>query len=101
MVICFQIWCKTLNFSGAFSVLFYSHMNSLAPELRDFILFCVDRRGAEWPHLYDEMALVAGQRLYKGLGRVELEQLGLSLALDRLDRTLELVRRVVAQGQQS
>jgi hypothetical protein len=78
-----------------------STMNSLAPELRDFILFCVDRRGADWPLLYDEMALVAGQRLYKGLGRAELEQLGLSLALDSLDRTLELVRRVVAQGQQS
>jgi hypothetical protein len=76
-------------------------MNSLAPELRDFILFCVDRRGAEWPLLYDEMALVAGQHLYKGLGRAELEQLGLSLALGSLDRTLELVRRVVSQGQQS
>jgi hypothetical protein len=46
------------------------------------------------------MALVAGQRLFKGLGRAELEQLGLSLALDSLDRTLELVRRVVAQNQQ-
>lgn len=76
-------------------------MNSLAPELRDFILFCVDRRGTDWPVLYDEMALVAGQHLYKGLGRAELEQLGLSLALDSLDRTLELVRRVVSQGQQS
>ncbi len=76
-------------------------MNSLTPDLRDFILFCVDRRGAEWPVLYDEMALVAGQRLFKGLGRTELERMGLSLALDRLDRTLELVRRVVAQGQQS
>jgi len=76
-------------------------MNSLAPELRDFILFCVDRRGTDWPVLYDEMALVAGQHLYKGLGRTELEQLGLSLALDSLDRTLELVRRVVSQGQQS
>lgn len=84
-----------------FSVLFYIHMNYLTPELRDFILFCVDRRGADWPVLYDEMALVAGQRLFKGLGRVELEQLGLSLALDSLDRTLEMVRRVVSQVQQS
>ena len=78
-----------------------SNMNSLAPELRDFILFCADRRGAEWPVLYDEMALVAGQRLFKGLGRIELEQLGLSLALDSLDRTLELVRQVMAKGQQT
>ena len=76
-------------------------MNSLAPELRDFILFCADRRGAEWPVLYDEMALVAGQRLFKGLGRTDLEQLGLSLALDSVDKTLELVRLVVAPGQHS
>ena len=73
MIICSQICYRQLNFSGAFSVLFCIHMNSLAPELRDFILFCVDRRGADWPLLYDEMALVAGQRLYKGLGRAELE----------------------------
>jgi hypothetical protein len=84
-----------LNFSGAFYVFFISNMNYLTPELRDFILFCVERRGATWPVLYDEMALVAGQRLFNGLGRVELEQLGLSLALDSLDRTLELVRQVV------
>lgn len=74
-------------------------MNSLPPELRDFILFCVERRGANWPVLYDEMALVAGQHLFKGLGRAELEQLGLSLALDSLDRTVELVRQVVNPGQ--
>jgi hypothetical protein len=74
-----------------------SAMNYLTPELRDFILFCAERRGAEWPVIYDEMALVAGQRLYKGLGRSELEQLGLSLALDSLDRTLELVKSVVSQ----
>jgi hypothetical protein len=74
-------------------------MNSLAPELRDFILFCVQRRGADWPLLYDEMALVAGQRLFRGLGRVELEQLGLSLSLDSVEKTLELVRRAMAQDQ--
>ena len=76
-------------------------MNYLTPELRDFILFCVERRGADWPILYDEMALVAGQRLFKGLGRDELEQLGLSLALDSIDRTLELVRWVMAQSRNS
>lgn len=76
-------------------------MNSLAPELRGFILFCVERRGSEWPVIYDEMAWVAGQRLFKGLGRAELKQLGLSLALDSLDETLELVHQVIAQGQQA
>jgi hypothetical protein len=76
-------------------------MNSLAPELRDFILFCVDRRGVDWPVLYDEMACVAGQRLFKGLGRAELNQMGLSLALDSLDKTLELVKQAVAQDHQA
>jgi hypothetical protein len=76
-------------------------MNSLDPQLRDFILFCVDRRGADWPVLYDEMAWVAGQRLFKGLGRTELKQLGLSLALDSLDKTLEQVKRAVAQVQKA
>jgi len=76
-------------------------MNSLAPELREFILFCAERRGADWPVLYDEMACVAGQRLFRGLGRAELKQLGLSLAVDSLDETLELVKQAIAQGQQS
>ena len=76
-------------------------MNSLDPKLRDFILFCVDRRGADWPVLYDEMALVAGQRLFRGLGRAELKRLGLSLALGSLDETLEMVKRATAQGRQA
>jgi hypothetical protein len=76
-------------------------MNSLDPQLRDFILFCVDRRGADWPALYDEMAGVAGQHLFRGLGRTELRQLGLSLALDSVDKTLEQVKQAIAQGEQA
>lgn len=76
-------------------------MNSLAPELRDFILFCVDRRGSDWPVLYDEMACVAGQHLFRGLGRTELKQLGLSLALDSLDKTIELVQQALSQDRQA
>jgi len=76
-------------------------MNSLDPQLRDFILFCVERRGSDWPALYDEMAMVAGQHLFNGLGRAELKQLGLSLALDSVDRTLEMVKQAIAQGQQT
>ena len=34
----------------------------------DFIAFCFERKGAEWPVLYDEMCYVAGKRLYRGLG---------------------------------
>jgi hypothetical protein len=76
-------------------------MNSLDPQLRDFILFCVDRRGADWPALYDEMAGVVGQHLFRGLGRTELRQLGLSLALDSVDKTLEQVKQAIAQGEQA
>ena len=76
-------------------------MNSLDPQLRDFILFCVDRRGAGWPALYDEMAGVAGQHLFRGLGRTELKQLGLSLSLDGVDKTLEQVKQAIAQGEQA
>ena len=76
-------------------------MNSLDPQLREIILFCVQRRGADWPALYDEMARVAGQHLFNGLGRAELKQLGLSLALDSIDRTIELVKQAIAHGQQT
>ena len=31
----------------------------------DFIAFCFERRGADWPVLYDEMCFVAGKRLYR------------------------------------
>lgn len=75
-------------------------MDSINPQLRDFILFCIERRGTQWPALYDEMARVAAQHLFRGLGREELKQSGLSLALDSLDKTLELVKQVIAQGKQ-
>ena len=75
-------------------------MNSLDPKLRDFILFCVERRGKDWPALYDEMARVAGQRLFRGLGYMELKKLGLSLRLNGLDETIHLVKQATAQDQQ-
>jgi len=75
-------------------------MNSLDPQLQDFVLFCVERRGKGWPALYDEMAMVAGQGLFRGLGRTELGQLGFSLALGRLDETIELVKQAIAHDDQ-
>ena len=72
-------------------------MNSLDPHLKEFVLFCVERRGKNWPALYDEMASVAGQRLFRGLGYIELKQLGLSLAASNLDNLIRFVERVVSQ----
>jgi hypothetical protein len=72
-------------------------MDLLDPQLRDFILFCAERRCSEWPQLYDEMVMVAGQRLYHGLGYTELKQLGLSLCINSLDKTLLQVKQALAQ----
>ncbi len=75
-------------------------MRQPSPLIRDFILFCIERRGMEWPALYDEMARVAARRLFHGLGIAELKEFGLSLALDSLDETLEIVKQVVSQPQE-
>lgn len=69
-------------------------MNNPDPRLREFVLFCVERRGKEWPALYDEMAIVAGQRLFKGLGYAELKQLGLSLAVSNLDYLIRFAEQI-------
>ena len=66
-------------------------MEFVDPVVCDFILFCVRRRGKEWPALYDEMCWVAGQHLFNGLGYAELRQRGLSFALTNLDKTFGLV----------
>ena len=75
-------------------------MNSPDAQLGEFILFCVERRGKEWPAIYDEMALVAGQRLFRGLDYTELKQLGLSLAASNLDRLIQQVEQVTAGHQE-
>jgi hypothetical protein len=72
-------------------------MDSLNPQLRDFIQFCAERRCADWPQLYDEMVMVAGQRLFQGLGYTELKQLGLSLSINSLDKTIQQVKQALAQ----
>jgi hypothetical protein len=69
-------------------------MQTIDPQLQEFINFCVERRGKEWPAIYDEIARVAALRLYKGLGYSELKRLGLSLAASDLDRLMQLVNRV-------
>lgn len=71
-------------------------MESLHPQVVGFILFCTQRRGKEWPALYDEMCRVAGQRRYQGIGYQELRNLGLSLSLSNLDKTFDIVEAVTA-----
>ena len=62
-------------------------------ELKDFILFCVERRGQKWPALYDEMTSVANRGLFKGMGYDELKERGLSLSISNIDNVLELIEQ--------
>ena len=72
-------------------------MDTVNPIARDFVLYCMHRRGSEWPALYDEMCRVSGQRLFRGLGYSELSKLGLSFSLNRIEDTLRIVHAVMAQ----
>ena len=73
-------------------------MDDVPPKLRDFVLFCAQRRSPEWPAIYDEMTRVAGRKLFQGLGYEELRQLGLSFSLSSADRTMQMVRRVTSRA---
>jgi hypothetical protein len=72
-------------------------MDDVPPKLRDFVLFCAERRSPEWPAIYDEMTRVAGRKLFQGLGYEELRQLGLSFSLSSADRTMQMVREVTSR----
>jgi hypothetical protein len=75
-------------------------MDDISPKLRDFILFCAQRRSPEWPAIYDEMTRVAGSKLFQGLGCKELKQLGLSFSLSGVDKTIQLVKQVTSHNHQ-
>jgi hypothetical protein len=60
----------------------------------DFIVFCFERKGTDWPVLYDEMCFVASKKLYRGLGYEELKDAGLDFTLAGLARTSRLVGEV-------
>ncbi|MBN1485039.1 MAG: hypothetical protein JXA37_09980 [Chloroflexia bacterium] len=63
----------------------------------EFIAFCLQRRPAAWPDIYDEMCWVASRRLFQGLGYAELSRQGLSLNLTQLP----YLRRLVEQTAQA
>jgi len=74
-------------------------MDYIEPQLKDFILFCVERRGKEWPGIYDEIAAAAGQRLFRGLGYDELRRLGLSLAASKAAQLRQLIEHATTSNQ--
>jgi hypothetical protein len=65
--------------------------------LKGFILLCIERRGSQWPGLYDEMAKVASSRIYQGMAYADLHKLGLSLSLDSIEKTRLMVNEVIAE----
>ncbi|OGN98193.1 MAG: hypothetical protein A2Z77_03210 [Chloroflexi bacterium RBG_13_51_36] len=75
-------------------------MDDVSPQLRDFILFCAQRRTPDWPAIYDEMTRVAGVKLFRGLGYKDLKQMGLSFSLSGMDKTIQLVKQVTSQNGQ-
>jgi hypothetical protein len=72
-------------------------MPAFNPLAREFIAFCINRCGNQWPGLYDEMCWVAGHRLFHGMGYRELNRVGLSLGLNDIENTLQMVDKVIAQ----
>ena len=64
------------------------------PQVAGFILFCAQRRGKEWPALYDEMCRVAGRGLYQDLHHKDLKGLGLSFGLNSIEETIQIVEAV-------
>ena len=72
-------------------------MSSLNPLAQEFVLFCVKRRGSQWPALYDEMCRVAGGRLFRNMGYGELNKLGLSFGLNDIEDTIKIVDGVIGR----
>ncbi len=71
-------------------------MQNVHPVAREFVLFCISRRGKNWPVIYDEMCRVAGNRLFRGLGYSELNGVGLSLGLNGIEETAKLIDSITA-----
>ena len=72
-------------------------MLTFDPLAREFITFCINRRGEQWPALYDEMCWVAGHRLFHDMGYRELSRVGLSFGLNDIENTAQIIDSVIDQ----
>ena len=63
----------------------------------EFVRFCYRRRRVGWPQLYDEMSVVAGRALFRGLTYSDLAERGVSFCLPELPRLVALTERVIAE----
>ncbi len=74
-------------------------METIDPVAHDFIVYCHQLHGKEWPALYDDMCQVAGHRLFRGLGYEDLRKVGISLSLNHVADTIKMVDIVTAERQ--
>ena len=63
----------------------------------EFVRFCYRRRHVGWPQMYDEMSVVAGHSLFRGLGFADLAERGVSFFLSELPRLKGLTEQVIAE----
>ena len=63
----------------------------------EFVRFCYRRRHVAWPVLYDEISVVAGRGLFRGMSYTDLAEHGVSLCLADLPRLATLTQRVIAE----
>ena len=68
-------------------------------EALEFVRFCYRRRRVAWPALYDEMSVVAGRGLFRGMNYCALAEHGISFCLEDLPRLVALTGRVVREDQ--
>ena len=68
-------------------------------EALEFVRFCYRRRRVGWPALYDEMSVVAGRSMFRGMSYCDLAEHGISFCLEDLPRLVALTERVVREDQ--
>ncbi len=73
----------------------------LTDDAAEFVRFCYRRRSVGWPDLYDEMCAVSSRGAFRGWGPDELARNGIGFGLFELPALASLVRRVVAEEQET
>jgi hypothetical protein len=68
------------------------------PEIEALVRFAYRRRPVGWPELYDELCLVAGRGVFRGLGYAELAELGLTFSICDMPRLARLAMRVADEA---
>jgi hypothetical protein len=74
-------------------------VETIDPVAHDFIAYCLQLHGKEWPALYDDMCQVVGHRLFRDMGYEDLRRVGISLSLNHMADTIKMVDIITAEKQ--